>query len=38
MIASSLVRQIAGMGGDTSLFLPAESRTAVEKALKQAKS
>jgi pantetheine-phosphate adenylyltransferase len=38
MIASSLVRQIAGMGGDTSLFLPTESRTAVEKALKQAKS
>jgi pantetheine-phosphate adenylyltransferase len=38
MIASSLVRQIAGMGGDTSLFLPVESRQAVEAALKQAKS
>lgn len=38
MIASSLVRQIASMGGDTSLFLPAESRTAVEAALKSGKS
>lgn len=38
MIASSLVRQIAGMGGDTSLFLPAESRAAVQAALKSGKS
>jgi pantetheine-phosphate adenylyltransferase len=34
MIASSLVRQIAGMGGDTSLFLPPECQRALEKALK----
>lgn len=38
MIASSLVRQIAGMGGDTSLFLPAESRAAVGTALKRGQS
>jgi pantetheine-phosphate adenylyltransferase len=33
MIASSLVKQIAKMGGDTSLFLPPESQTALKKAL-----
>ena len=29
MIASSLVKQIAKMGGDTSLFLPKEAEEAV---------
>jgi pantetheine-phosphate adenylyltransferase len=33
MIASSLVKQIARMGGDTSLFLPAESEKAMKAAL-----
>ncbi len=36
MIASSLVKQIAKMGGDTSLFLPAEAEIALRKALKNA--
>ena len=35
MIASSLVKQIAKMGGDTSLFLPSESQRALQKALGQ---
>ncbi len=34
MIASSLVKQMAKMGGDTSLFLPKESQAAMKKALK----
>ena len=34
MIASSLVKQMAKMGGDTSLFLPKESQAALKKALK----
>ena len=34
MIASSLVKQIARMGGDVSLFLPEEALAAVLKALK----
>ncbi len=33
MIASSLVKQIAKMGGDISLFLPKEAETALRKAL-----
>jgi pantetheine-phosphate adenylyltransferase len=33
MIASSLVKQIAKMGGDTSLFLPAEAETALREAM-----
>jgi pantetheine-phosphate adenylyltransferase len=33
MIASSLVKQIGKMGGDTSLFLPKESQAALKKAL-----
>jgi pantetheine-phosphate adenylyltransferase len=33
MIASSLVKQIAKMGGDTSLFLPTEAQAALKKAL-----
>ena len=33
MIASSLVKQMAKMGGDTSLFLPKESQAAMKKAL-----
>jgi pantetheine-phosphate adenylyltransferase len=33
MIASSLVKQIAKMGGDTSLFLPKEAEVAVKKAI-----
>jgi pantetheine-phosphate adenylyltransferase len=33
MIASSLVKQIAKMGGDTSLFLPKESEAAVRRAI-----
>ena len=33
MIASSLVKQIARMGGDTSLFLPREAQVAVAAAL-----
>ncbi len=33
MIASSLVKQIGKMGGDTSLFLPKECQIAVAKAL-----
>jgi pantetheine-phosphate adenylyltransferase len=33
MIASSLVKQIARMGGDISLFLPKEAELAVRKAL-----
>ena len=33
MIASSLVKQIANMGGDTSLFLPKEAETALRLAL-----
>jgi pantetheine-phosphate adenylyltransferase len=31
MIASSLVKQIAGMGGDTSMFLPKESLAAISR-------
>jgi pantetheine-phosphate adenylyltransferase len=34
MIASSLVKQIAKMGGDTSLFLPKEAETAVRGKIK----
>jgi pantetheine-phosphate adenylyltransferase len=34
MIASSLVRQIARMGGDISLFVPGEALDAVKRALK----
>ncbi len=34
MIASSLVKQIARMGGDISAFVPKESRAAIEAALK----
>ena len=34
MIASSLVKQIAQMGGDVSLFIPKEAQTAVIAALK----
>ena len=33
MIASSLVKQIARMGGDTSLFLPHEAETALRAAM-----
>lgn len=33
MIASSLVKQIAKMGGDTSLFLPKEAQAALTAAL-----
>ena len=33
MIASSLVKQIANMGGDTSLFLPKEAQAALKDAL-----
>jgi pantetheine-phosphate adenylyltransferase len=33
MIASSLVKQIAKMGGDVSLFLPQESQAALKKVL-----
>jgi pantetheine-phosphate adenylyltransferase len=33
MIASSLVKQIGRMGGDTSLFLPKEAQAALKKAL-----
>ncbi len=33
MIASSLVKQIAGMGGDTSLFLPEAAEKAIRAAL-----
>lgn len=33
MIASSLVKQIAKMGGDTSLFLPHEAETALRAAM-----
>lgn len=33
MIASSLVKQIAKMGGDVSLFLPKEAETALRTAL-----
>jgi pantetheine-phosphate adenylyltransferase len=33
MIASSLVKQIAKMGGDTSLFLPKEAEVALRAAL-----
>jgi pantetheine-phosphate adenylyltransferase len=34
MIASSLVKQIARMGGDISLFVPPEAKTAIVAALK----
>ncbi len=34
MIAASLVRQIARMGGDISLFVPDGALDAVKKALK----
>lgn len=34
MIASSLVRQIAQMGGDVTLFIPKESLAAMKAALK----
>ena len=33
MIASSLVKQIAKMGGDTSLFLPSEAQAALKQKL-----
>ena len=33
MIASSLVRQIALMGGDVTLFIPKESLAAMKSAL-----
>jgi len=33
MMSSSLVKQIAKMGGDTSLFLPAEAQAALTAAL-----
>ncbi len=36
MIASSLVKQIAKMGGDTSLFLPKEAESAIRAALAKA--
>jgi pantetheine-phosphate adenylyltransferase len=36
MIASSLVKQIARMGGDISVFVPKEAQAAVAKALKKA--
>jgi len=36
MIASSLVRQIAQMGGDVTLFIPKESLTAMRSALDKA--
>lgn len=35
MIASSLVKQIARMGGDVTLFIPKEALVAVNAALKQ---
>jgi pantetheine-phosphate adenylyltransferase len=35
MIASSLVKQIARMGGDISLFIPPEAKAAVASALKK---
>ncbi len=35
MIASSLVKQIARMGGDIALFIPKEAQSAVAAALKQ---
>jgi pantetheine-phosphate adenylyltransferase len=35
MIASSLVKQIANLGGDVSMFLPKESETALRKAISQ---
>lgn len=35
MMSSSLVKQIAKMGGDTSLFLPAEAQAALKAALNQ---
>jgi pantetheine-phosphate adenylyltransferase len=35
MIASSLVKQIAKMGGDVSLFIPKEAQAAVALALKK---
>ncbi len=33
MISSSLVKQIAKMGGDTSLFLPTEAQVAIKQAI-----
>src|SRR5262245_51316505 len=35
MIASSLVKQIAAMGGDVTLFIPKEALAAVKTALKK---
>ena len=35
MIASSLVKQIAKMGGDTALFLPKEAQDLVSSAVKK---
>ena len=35
MIASSLVKQIANMGGDITLFIPKEAQAAVAAALKK---
>ena len=35
MIASSLVKQIARMGGDITLFIPKEAQSAMAAALKQ---
>ena len=35
MIASSLVKQIAAMGGDVTLFIPKEALVAVNAALKK---
>src|SRR5262249_30384552 len=36
MIASSLVKQIARMDGDVSLFVPKEAKEAIQRALKGA--
>ncbi len=36
MIASSLVKQIAKMGGDITLFIPKEAQEAVAAALRRA--
>ena len=33
MISSSLVKQIAKMGGDTSLFLPSDAQVAIKQAI-----
>ncbi len=38
MIAASLVKQIAGMGGDVTPFVPEGSQRAIERALEKRKS